>query len=57
MVFPPVFYYTFQVHQDQRQPFIEESRNSVASAVDPMKLTRTKGNHLSKKAGIQLPLP
>ena len=33
--------------QAQRQPSCHKSKNSVASAVDPMKLATTKGNHLT----------
>ena len=29
----------------------------AASAVDTMKLTLVKGNHMTSEAGIQLPLP
>ena len=41
----------------QRQPCDLGSRNSVASAIDPMKLAKVKGNHETLDAGIQLPLP
>ena len=46
-----------EAHQDQRQPSCLKSKNSVASAVDPMKLARLKGNHHALKARIQLPPP
>jgi hypothetical protein len=46
-----------ETHQGQRQPFVLESKNSVASAMDPMKLAKIKGNHMTLKARIQLPLP
>ena len=42
---------------DQRQPYDLGCRNSVASAIDPMKLAKIKGNHMTSEAGIQLPLP
>ncbi len=42
---------------DQRQLYDLGSRNSVASAFDPMKPARVKGNHMTLDVGIQLPLP
>ena len=46
-----------ETRQEQRQSLDHKSKNSVASAFDSMKLTKTKGNHRASKAGIQLPLP
>ena len=46
-----------EAHQDQRQPSCYKSKNSVASAFEPMKLATNKGNHRTTKARIQLPPP
>jgi hypothetical protein len=46
-----------EAHQAQRQPSCYKSKNSVASAFDPMTLAKLEGNHHALKAGIQLPLP
>ena len=46
-----------ETRQAQRQPLFLEIKNSVASALDPMKFAKLKGNHHASKAGIQLPLP
>ena len=46
-----------EARYDKRQPSCFKSRNSVASAIDPMKLSRLKGNHSTSEARIQLPPP
>jgi hypothetical protein len=46
-----------ETHFGQRQQTCLWKQGFVASAMDPMKLAKIKGNHMTFDAGIQLPLP